>query len=144
MNSHVDTYLLCSVTSAFAAANASAAAEVAEPPYDFGFQYHVQSERLKSSFQESQLLGHCSETMLFPLVMLAKGTNCIDEFWKSAEKLSCQQLKVIRIDRLLGGCYVQQAMYHAFSFSDLGSACGKGRNSDRGVRIANFVRSCLP
>ena len=105
---------------------------------------HVQSERLKSIFQESQLLGHCSEIMFFPLDTLAKGTNYVDEFWKSAEKLCFQQLRVILIDRLLEGCYVQRVMDHAFAFSDLGSARGKGRNSDGGVRIANFVRSCLP
>jgi hypothetical protein len=136
---------LCSVTSAFAAANASAAsAEVAEPPYHYRFQYHVQSERLKSSFQESQLLGPCSEIMLFPLDTLAKGTKYVDVFWKLAGKLSRQQLRLILIDKLLDGCYVQRVMDHAFAFFDLGSARGKGGNSDGGVRIADFVRSCLP
>jgi len=106
---------------------------------------HIQSEWLKSTSQESQLLGHCSEMMFFPLDTLAKGTNYVDDFWKSAENLCCQQLRVILIHRLLEGCYVQQVMYDdAFAFSDLRSADGKGRNSDGGVRIANFVRSCLP
>jgi hypothetical protein len=82
--------------------------------------------------------------MLFPLDTLAKGTNYVDEFWKLAGKLSCQQLRLILIDRLLDGCYVQLVMDHAFAFCGLGSARGKGRNSDGGVRIANFVRSCLP
>ena len=82
--------------------------------------------------------------MFFQLDTLAKGTNCIDESWKSAGKPSCQQQRVILIDRLFEGSYVQRLMDHIFAFSDLGIARGKGRNSDGGVRIANFVRSCLP
>jgi hypothetical protein len=106
---------------------------------------YVQSERLKSISQESQLLGHCSEMMVFPLDTLAEGTNYVDEFSKSAENLCCQQLWVILIHRFLEGCYVQRVKYDdAFAFSGLGSARCQSRNSDAGVRIANFVRSCLP
>ena len=106
---------------------------------------YVQSERLKSVSQESQLLGHCSEMMVFPLDTLAEGTNYVDEFSKSAENLCCQQLWVILIHRFLEGCYVQRVKYDdAFAFSGLGSARCQSRNSDGGVRIANFARSCLP
>ena len=88
------------------------------------------------------LLG---DDVFFPLDTLATGTNYVDESWKSAENLFCQQLRVILIHRLLEACYVQWVMYDdAFTFSDLRGARGKGRNSDGGVRIANFVRSCLP
>jgi len=79
-----------------------------------------------------QLLGHCSEMMLFPPGALAKGATYAEELEKWASVFDRSQLKVLHTDELADPRSAQRLMDETFAFLGLPA-----------VPIGNETRMCV-